>query len=160
MTISGLLTKVKALNIEQISIDSVEETKDKLLDKSREQLLEGKLRTGQDIFPTYLEDPFFKTKQAAQRYSDWKDRLTPNSKRKKGVPNLFITGAWVHDPLKIEIQGTNIQFDIPSPIGAKIFQKYGVNIVGLDPEKKGEYVKENLRPVFNRKVSENTGLKF
>src|SRR5690349_16298463 len=89
-----LLENLEAVDIDNAAINALSRHDEDMERLNRKQLLEGKLSTGRDLHPTYLEDPFFKTKEAAQKYSDWKDKITPNPKRKKGVPNLYITGPF------------------------------------------------------------------
>ena len=129
-----------------------------LLNLNREQLLEGKGRDGNDLTPSYLDDPFFKTQEAARRYSAWKDLITPNSKRTPGTPNLIIDGSWVHNVLKVGIDASKLTFTIDSPIGEKIFQKYGQRVAGLNDEKKGE-LKKVTAPELATAIKRQIGIK-
>jgi hypothetical protein len=154
-----LLDTIENLNIKQVAADSLEENKDLFLDLNREQLMEGKLSTGNDISPTYLEDPFFKTREAAQKYSDWKDKITPNPKRKKGVPNLFITGPF-HNSLEMEVMKDKGEYEINSTYkdAESIMDTFTTDILGLNDEKMEELIEKKLGETFYDKLHEETGL--
>lgn len=138
---------------------SLEQTKDALLDLNRDQLYDGKTRDGKDISPTYQEDPYFKTPEAAQAYSDWKDKITPNSLRKPGVPNLYINGYY-HGSLGVKISGQNVFYNASAEFGNEIEQKYSDKIFGLGGVYKEEYLKQDLGPVFRSSITSIIGLKF
>lgn len=158
LTISSLSERFKSLNTDKVIDESLNETKDELLKINNEQLYDGKTNKAENIFPTYLEDPFFKTKEAAQRYSDWKDRITPNPKREKGVPNLFINGMY-HNSRRIELSDDRFIFTSGVQIGIDIERKFK-NIDGLGGEYKKKYLDENLGPTVQKKISNFTGLSF
>ena len=130
-----------------IAEDSIDRTKDKLADLNREQMMEGKNRFGEYLRPTYFEDPFFKSYQAAKNYADWKDRITPSSLRPYGVPNLFIIGVF-HGSLSPVVSGGKIIFTSDFYAEGEIKDKYN-GLYGLNNEKKAIYINESLRPAFN-----------
>lgn len=151
LNIFQLRSRLEKIDINAAVKVAVEATKGDLLRLNKEQMLAGKDRTGKNISPSYLDDPFFKTKKAAQAYSDWKDRITPNAKRAPGIPNLFITGQLVHDPLAVLVQKSKVKFTINSKIGGKIETKYGQNIEGVGGEFKTEYV-GLMKPFFRAEI--------
>jgi hypothetical protein len=161
MTIPSLYQKLQTLEAQtdQVITNSLEQTKDALLDHNRDQLYDGKTRDGRDLSPTYLEDPYFKTPEAAQAYSDWKDRITPNPKRKSGVPNIFINGT-TYNALEVGIVGQNVFFKANVPWGANVEGKFSDKIYGLGGVYKQEYLKESLGPVFRSSITSIIGLKF
>jgi hypothetical protein len=150
MTIGRLISNLDKIDLEKVVQEVVTETKDEILHAQREQLLEGKLSTGQDITPSYLEDPYFKSRESAQRYSDWKDKITPNPKRKKGVPNLFIVGTF-HNSISVDVTTNSVVFDA-SFKKPDIIRKFSENIFGLNPEKAGQYSQEHLAPEATRRI--------
>jgi len=152
----NLYNKIKALDTDKICVDVIVENKDELLALNKEQLLEGKNNEGGDM-PSYLNDPYFKSLKSAQAYSDWKDEITPNPKRKKGVMNLFIVGTY-HDSIELTIEGLKINYQA-SFLGPEIESKHP-NIYGLGPEKRIEYKEKFTLPVFKKKMEKATGLKF
>jgi hypothetical protein len=103
-----------------------------------------------DISPTYFQDPFFKSQEAAQRYSDWKDRISPKTSRKRGVPNLWINGFF-HSTISISVNGQSIMYDSTFS-GADDIERKFAKIYGLNAEMRKEYIKNFLRPDFMTKV--------
>ena len=158
-TVANLLRKFQTLNPDAVSERAVAQTKDQLLTINKRQLFDGKLRTGQDLSPTYLEDPYFKTPAAAQRYSDWKDRITPNPKRKKGVANLFIDGTY-HGSIEITVDGDIIHYGSTFAHADAIEAEFTENIYGVGGEYKSEYLDGSLRPAFKGLMEAATGLKL
>ncbi len=158
MTIKGLNSRLKKMNTNNIIDETMKENLDALEAKNRDQLLAGKNRSGDDIFPTYLQDPYFKTPQAAQRYSDWKDKITPGHGRKSGVPNLYITGQY-HKSRNISISGDVIHYEATF-LGPEIDKKYGSQVAGLGGDFKKEFISETLRPTLNKKITNAIGVKF
>lgn len=159
MTIAGLYDRFKKLDTDQIIEESIASTKDDLLELNKEQLYDGKLSTGADLSPSYLEDPYFKTREAAQAYSDWKDRITPNSNRRKGIPNLFING-YLHNSFTVEVTANSVNFNTSASFGGKVVDKFGENIWGLNSTFKAEYLREFVSPLIKQKITSFTGLKF
>lgn len=149
---------MEAIDFDQVANLSMRKTSSELLLKNRQQLLEGKRRDGADITPSYFNDTYFKTRAAGRRYSDWKDKITPNPKRRRGTPNLYING-FHHRTIKLKLTGMVLTF-----FGAfkqrEIEQKYTEMIYGLNAEKRVEYLNESLRPEFEQKTELLTGLKF
>ena len=158
MTIKGLYKKVETLqaNQEKLAGESVEENTTYLGMLNKQQLLAGKRSDGKDLFPTYQEDPYFETLAQAQAYSDWKDRITPNPKRKPGVPNLYINGYY-YDSRVIKVSGDRIIYD-GNTFGLE--EKYGKEINGLGGEYKEAFLDLHLRPTIQNKITSIIGLKF
>ena len=146
---SRLLTLKK--KTEEVAATSIQKTRSNLVSLNREQMLEGKRRDGKDISPSYFEDPWFKSVESAKAYSDWKDSITPNSKRKKGVPNLFIIGTF-HNSITIDVTGESIKFNSDFYAAADIERKFTGMIYSLNVEKRTVYVREFLRPEFMTNV--------
>jgi hypothetical protein len=157
MTIRGLYNRLIAVDVNKIAQETMEGSEEELNQYNLQQLLDGKTNKGTDISPTYLQDPFFKTQEAAQAYSDWKDRISPRSKRKKGVPNLYING-WYHSSRKVEIVGDRIIFSSSYSEAPDIEQTFK-NIDGLNLDSRKKFIPFVLRPVFNHLIREATGLK-
>ena len=121
-------------------VEAVQEEKEHILDLNREQLYDGKNNEGQDLHPTYFEDPFFKSPAQAANYSNWKDRITPNPRRTPGVPNLFINGYYYKSiVLTVDRQGLN--YNSPFDDQNDINDKYGNKLYGLGPEKQADAMK-------------------
>lgn len=158
MTIKGLYNKVQQLNTDKIIDKVFEENTDALNEKNNEQLLAGKNSLGENITPSYLDDPYFKSRASAQRYSDYKDSITPNSNRAPGTPNLYITGKY-HKSRKVSISGDKIIYSSDF-IETEIELKYGDTINGLGGEFKTDFLENNIRPAINKEITSVIGLQF
>jgi hypothetical protein len=151
----NLIKKFEALTFDEVAAQSVDQTKDKIVSENLDQLYAGKNSTGQDITPSYFNDPYFKSQESAQRYSDWKDKITPSQKRKSGTPNLYINGAY-HKSINVIVQGLNIRYDSSFSEASQIENKYD-NLYGLGGEFKRAYL-DILQPVFIGKIKALVGL--
>lgn len=151
----ALIEKFKNLDATRVATSSIELTKDQMLAANREQMLAGKNRLGEDL-GSYLDDPYFKSRESAQRYSDWKDQITPHPTRKKGVPNLFITGPY-HRSLDFAIQGQTLVPLSNFPAALKIQEKFD-DIRGLGGTFKLIYLKEHVRPTMMKEIRKTVRL--
>lgn len=149
---------MQAIDHDVIARETMEGTEEEIRQYNLQQLLDGKTNEGIDISPTYFEDPYFKTPEQAAAYSEWKDRISPPSNRRKGVPNLYINGYY-HGTRKVTIQGDKIIYNSNWSEAPEIEQKYK-NIDGLNPESRKKFIPFVLRPVFNHLIQQATGLKF
>jgi hypothetical protein len=157
-TIRGLYNRVLTVDSNKIAQETMEGTEEEIRQYNLQQLLDGKTNEGIDISPTYLEDPYFNSLAEAQAYSDWKDRISPPSNRRKGVPNLFINGYY-HSTRQVQIVGDKIMYRSTWNEGDEIEQKFK-NIDGLNPESRQKYIPEVLRPAFKHLIEAATGLKM
>lgn len=150
-TLSSTISAINKVNIENLCSSSVDQTKDDLLQTNKDQLFDGKLKTGQDLSPSYLDDPYFKSAASAQRYSDWKDLITPNANRKKGIPNLYINGAF-YMSLSVEVAGSSVMMGSSFPDADDIESKFTKNIFGLGGQYKSKYITVTLQPLVFQKL--------
>lgn len=156
-TIRGLYNRVKAFDAAAAAQRAMADTVDDLMVENKAQLFDGKLRDGNDLSPTYLTDPYFKSPLAAQRYSDWKDTITPNSNRKRGVPNLFIDGTFYRS-WSIGINGDMVRYQASFSESGSILAKFGALLFGLGGLYKRAYLQRSLRPSFSKQVYLGIGL--
>lgn len=152
-----VLDRIQSMNITEVASQSVAECSELIVEKNRQQLLEGKLSTGQDITPTYFDDPYFKSRESAERYSNWKDKITPNPKRKKGTPNLFIIGTY-HNSIELEVINNEMIYSSTFIKAQAIETKFSENIYGLTTENKEAVINEKLEDTFYEKAHQITGL--
>jgi len=121
-----------------------------LLALQKDQLYAGQDAQGNSLRPTYQDDPYFKTRDAAQRYSDWKDRLDQRAhnplfaKRPSGTPNLIVTGRWLYDTLVADVGGGALRVRSDSWLFSKLEAKYGQALLGLNQTALRYYVEEIL----------------
>lgn len=139
-----LLAAKEALPV--VAENAIDQTKDDLVELNREQMMEGKNKFGQNLTPSYFNDPYFKSAESAKRYSAWKDKITPNPNRPSGTPNYFINGAY-HRSIKATVQGGKIVVDSDFK-GASNIESKATGIYGLSAAFKVRYI-DILKPVFN-----------
>lgn len=114
-------------------------TSNEYTDLLKQQLLKGKGSDGQDLKPGYLEDPYFKTRQAAINYAVWKQKTTPSIGRNLNAPNLFITGYY-HSKLKVFVNDTGLSIDNLAPFGEEVNRKYNGKATVLGGEFRRQYI--------------------
>lgn len=157
-TIKGLLDKVRQVHL-RLEVPNIIQYHDIWIEHSiREQLWDGKNSLGEDIRPSYLEDPFFKTPEQAMAYSRWKDKITPNPNRNQHTPNLFING-YFHSTIRLKVTKEAIIYDT-NYFGKEIVNKYGDKLLGMAPLTRETYIEELLFPKIKTYITGITGLKF
>ena len=144
---------------EEIIYGVMKDSETDLNDLNLEQLYSGKTNTGEDIHPSYLEDPYFEGDlQRAQAYSDWKDKITPSPFRNPGTPNIFINGFYHSRRMTLVTPGGEIKHTDSASFGKEIQQKYK-NIDGLGGRFKQVFIKEYVGPVLYERIGEVLKLK-
>lgn len=146
-------------SLENIVVDSIDLTTDDIISLNQQQLYSGRLADGSPVSPGYLDDPYFKSREAAQRYSDWKDQITPDEQRTPGVPNLFINGRF-YQSWSIRASATKINFESSDPDAMNIEEKFSEKIYGLDDENMDTYRRESFFPVLKDQIMGQTKLTF
>lgn len=141
--IRNLIDKVRQVQprVSQLFADNLKNDEHNFLEQVKwEQLWHGLAADGQPLTPSYLNDPWFKSKQKASNYMEWKQSITPNPKRKPENPNLFINGKF-YGTLEIFFRPDEFEIDSADPTGADIIRKYGKAAFGLNSNYLNEYVK-------------------
>lgn len=151
--IDSLIERVTALRnalrsgeiVREVLVDKA----DYLVGRQQAQLWDGKNSSGEDLHPTYLQDPYFKSQESARRYMAWKGKITPNAKRSPEVPNLYINGKF-YDELEVRFNKTGIVFDGATAYARKIVRKYGREQFGLMRPTWDEIMQDNKTQIMNR----------
>lgn len=142
--IEQLLSRVESVNdgltggslIRDVVIDH----EDDIMERQLEQLFTGKTATGEDIRPYYSEDlqplGWFKDKDSAQRYADWKRSLSypVQAQRNPDAPNLFIDGTF-HSELGVFFGTDTMTIGGKTGYAQDIVEKYGLHQFGLSPDR-------------------------
>ena len=138
-TIAALLQKVQTLNIELVVGETFDETATDLADVNRERMLDGVKADG-SIMPYY-------SKVSQEKY---------------GYPNAPIklkdTGDF-QAAIVVARQGSILSTDSSDWKTQMLKERYGL-IFGTYGDYKKQYLEDNYRPLFNRKITNATGLKF
>lgn len=144
-------------DIDNIVNKVVEDNKDILLSLNRDQMLLGRDSQGDILSPSYLQDPYFNTPQAAQSYARMKYALesSHNSRlwapvqlypeKDRNTPNLIVTGLfqgamYITTGSGKYTLGSNY---INSP---DIETKYRNRVFGLAPRSKEYFYLEVIKP--------------
>lgn len=139
-----LRERIRAMDIDVISQNSLEETKDDIVKKQKEQLLQGLNAKGEKI-----------GRYRSNKYARAKNQMNPLAGL--GVPDLKLTGAF-HSGINIQVNTETFKTESTDSKGPELEAKYGKEILGLNEESKDEYVKESLRPEFIKRVRQASGL--
>lgn len=160
MTLHELQRRLKPFSLEVEVADSVNETKEAMLSLNRMQLLRGLNKDGEYLSPKYSEDPFFKTKESAKRYSAWKKKIEPiKTDRPEDVPNLYIVGVF-HGEIDVNANANEYTFTNHASFASSVEGKFK-DIYGLTPESKSEtYIPDYLLPAVQKRVTSKLGFKF
>lgn len=140
-----ILKKLQLIDVRAAAAKAVIGTENEYKDLLQDQLLHGKGADGQDLSPGYLEDPFFKSYEAAQRYLKWKERISPKVGRNPNAPNLYITGQY-HDSISVTTDYSGVRSSSSSYFGGDIERKYNNNANILGSEWREDYLKNFVRP--------------
>lgn len=160
MTLHELQRRLKGFSLQSEVADSVNETKEAMLSLNRMQLLRGLTSEGEYLSPKYSEDPFFKSKESAKRYAQWKKKIEPvKTDRPEDVPNLYIVGVF-HGSIDVNANANEYTFTSSASFASGVEGKFS-DIYGLTSESKSEtYIPEYLLPSVQRKVTSKLGFKF
>lgn len=147
MTVHGLYNRLTRIDTDAICETAVDAVLNDIRRYNLQQLLDGETNTGAFITPSYLDDPFFKTRAAAEAYSRWKDRISPPSTRPTGVPNYYING-YFHQSIEVKRVGDVIITDSAWSTGKGILAEHP-ELIGLNKYFKTMLIDHVLRPIFN-----------
>lgn len=114
MTINEMLKKAKRFQRGYMNVinKAFQQNNREILEMQKSQLLSGIDSNGKTLQPTYSSDPYFKTPEGRQKYTQMKTsqasiheqqrkyKIFPN--KSPDVPNLIVTGAY-HRGLRSEV---------------------------------------------------------
>ena len=157
--VANIISKI-ADGFENACIMCMDDNKEVILQSIREQLWSGMSGTGEFLYPTYLDDPFFEQPghwyKQSRAYMAWKRAITPPTSgymlllppRPDEVPNLFITGKF-HQEINIRREGDELVTDPGIGNGPDIVDKYGEDILSMTPLAVGYFNENYLEPAIN-----------
>lgn len=143
-TINQLQVKIKAVKVAEISQQSIEETKEAIVERQKDQLLHGLNAEGQPIGE--YKNPL---------YAEVKNRMNPLPG--EGVPDLKLTGAF-YSGINVQVTPDTFKTESTDNKAPDLEKKYGEQILGLDKENKSAYMQDDLKPVFVRNIRNAIGL--
>ena len=116
----------------------------------REQLMDGKRADGKDLSPSYIKDPYFETRKQAVAYMLYKQRITPNPRRNRTAPNLYITGEF-HNSLYADLGQDAMEIRSAAAWGDDVMNKYGRESFGLSDVHLDE-LRERMKPALIERI--------
>lgn len=161
MTVLAMIRRFEKLDTDLVIVHSMQQSEQDIRDINLEQMYDGKNNLGVDITPSYLNDPYWDDhggRPAAQAYSDWKDKITPNPRRTPGTPNLFING-YFHSSLSVLVKGDSVIWNSSFNAEPDIRSRFK-HIYGLGGRYKKIFLKDYLAPILSEKVYDAVGLKM
>jgi hypothetical protein len=135
------------MDIEQVAVQSVNETKESIADLNVMQMNRGLRSDGSEITPPYA--PITRELKAAQG-------LNPD------IVTLHDVGDF-NAATYTKVEGLNVITGSTDWKSAKLERKYSrprASIFGLSEKYRQEYIGADLRPVFKRRITDLTGLRF
>lgn len=147
-----------SVDLPEIVADIAGEHEAELAQMNREQLLAGKDNQGRYLLK-YTDDPYFKSREAAIRYMNWKKNISPNKDKPADVADFFITG-YTHGTIFASRQGTSIVFDSNGRFNASILQKTNGAYLGLNEESRNKGWNTIFRVPTIHKINALTGAKI
>lgn len=147
-----------SVDLPEIVADIAEEHEAELAQMNREQLLAGKDNQGRYLIK-YTDDPFFKSREAAIRYMNWKKHISPNKDKPADVADFFISG-YTHGTIFANRQGKSIVFDSTGRFNASILQKTNGAYLGLNEESRKQGWITIFRVPAIHKINALTGAKI
>lgn len=156
-SILAVKRRVEAFQPDIAIMQAMQKCEQDLIAVNQEQMYDGKTKHGTDIRPSYLEDPYFKTPAQAIAYAEWKNRITPNPRRGKFTPNLFINGYWYGNQQVMVLVDRILYLNTYASFGNDIDSKYK-DIHGLGGRFKEVFLRVYYMPVFREQIKEEIKL--
>jgi hypothetical protein len=145
-TIPELLEAVQSLNINQEAVRSIEATAGMIVEFNRDQLKKGFNARDLRIGPRYRNPEYARQKNEQ------------NPEPGLGIPDLILTGAFT-DAIGVEVMEEEYEVFSTDAKAPELEKKYNY-VLGLGPKKLEQYTTEHVRPVFQERITEVTGLEF
>lgn len=145
MTLHELKRRWSKLDVKRAAISIVAERKEDIIDKNREQLMDG-----------FNKEKKRLKKYASTQYAARKNRRNPVPGY--GNPDLYDTGSF-QQAMKLNIQSTNL-YEITSTDSKTpdLKKKYGNEIFGLTTDSKDDVKYEIINPGLVDYIKKETGL--
>ena len=153
-SVTDLLEAFEQVNIKEMAFESCRRNSDQFVNAVKGQLWDGQKPDGSDITPSYLDDPYFKTRKQAEAYASWKQKIGKNPRRNKYAPNLYING-YFYSTIALRVDS---QLTIESGWG-EVATKYS-DALGVSLENQQQIVSDVIEPEVQDEITRITGLRF
>lgn len=136
--------------------DVVSRERGVLLSLNKDQMLLGRNTDGKPFRPTYLNDPYFKTREQAKAYAAMKKKLesehharienpTLYPEKSPNTPNLIVTGPF-QDGMFITTDTKSFLIGSTYADSDEIESKYDNLVFGISPESKKFFYEHYIHP--------------
>lgn len=142
-----ILNTISSLDLETIVDDTLKENTEHIADLNASQLAKGLRADDSEISPPYADATVFE-KERKSGLAGVTDHVT-----------LYDTGDHYRE-MYAAVVGRAVEYGSKDEKSEKLQKKYGNKIYGLSTDSKEELEVQYTRPTFQRKVEEQTGLKF
>jgi hypothetical protein len=144
MTIIEMKKRFESLNTDKVIDESLEEVSPLIADRQKDQMREGKNAKGGKI-----------GRYRNAGYARMKNSMNPIPGF--GVPDLLLTGAF-YSEIFAEPRGDKMVISSTNEKVAKLEDRFGKDIFGLNPPTKAELIREDLKPVLMRNIRKVVGI--
>lgn len=156
--VADIIGKI-ADGFEEACMKCLEDNSDVIIVAITEQMYSGRDGNGDNLEPTYDDDPFFDEPgywhNRAKDYKAWKNLITPPqignmlglSPRPENVPNLYIDGTF-YSEIRATRQGDLLLVDPGMGNGPEIVNKYGQAILEIGDTAADYFNQEYLLPAL------------
>jgi hypothetical protein len=143
-TILTIRKNLQGLNLHQLVVDSVDETKDTFKELNTQQMSEGKLNTDDEI--TYVPKGYT---GYSKPYARKRQRMGLQTKH----VDLKVEGDY-YEGYTAKVNDTDVELSSTVPHARYIEQMYTNKVLGLTPENHKTYVFERFWGVLKPKISQ------
>jgi len=145
--LEDFISRIERLNVMEVAVETINETKKEFLDLNRDQLRHGKKSTGP--IGHYSMSPRW------QWYGEMKNRMNPLPGL--GNVDLILTGSF-SNKMTLKAAGNTYSIDSEDEKTTSLLFKYGTDTFGLDGERQPTYNQTIFLPLFIRKIQQITGI--
>lgn len=146
------------MNVAYEFANAAAEKEQNLADLQKFQLSDGLNNKG-GYLPRYIDDPYFTSMEAALRYQEWKNSISPNPDKPAEVMDFFING-FTYSKTKVKVRGMEMIFSNTSPWAAEIDRKTNYSWLGFNEETALEAFEYYIRPLLVKRIAARLGLKI
>lgn len=141
--LEGFIARLERLNVMEVAVETINETKKEFLDFNRDQLRHGLKTTG----------PI--AQYASSEYAQLKYSM--NSLAGFGNVDLILTGSF-SNKMTLLASGNKYAIDSGDEKTASLLLKYGTEVFGLDDQRQPTYNFTIFLPLFLQKIQQITGI--
>ena len=114
-----------------------------IVDANKQQMTEG-LNIDGNFFMRYVDDPYFKSREKAIAYQNWKSKISKSKSKPKEVMDFFING-YFHNSLDVQFNSDSFELNSNAYFENSIQSKTNDKALGLTQNKNLETLKQMLQ---------------